>query len=118
MTTKNAKNGSNTTTKTTNTESKHTKESKFTEEPQSKEISLDSGQSYMSVDQTPFAIVKKDEKFVIILAADIISNREFDTIEEAEAYIKEKPWELIWATAMWTMMNQKEIKKKLKIRQQ
>ena len=118
MTTKNMKNGSNTTTATTNTEFKHTAESKFTEEPQSKEVSSDSGQSYMSVDDTPFAIVKKEDKFVIILAADIVSSRKFDTLEEAEAYIKEKPWELLWATTMWVMMNQEEIKTKLGIKKQ
>lgn len=70
----------------------------------------------MSVDYTPFAIIKRKEKFVIILAADIISTREFDTFEEAEEYIKEKPWELLWATTMWVMMHAEEIKEKLTVK--
>lgn len=118
MTTKNAKNGSNTTTATTNIKSKRTKESRFTEEPQSKEVSSDSGQSYVSVDNTPFVIVKSGEKYVIVLRMDVISAKEFDTIEEAEAYIKEKPWELIWATIMWVMIKQEDIKKSLGIKKQ
>lgn len=116
MTTKSKKNGSNTTTATTNTECKRTAESKFTEEPQSKEDSSDSGQSYVSVDGTPFAIVKREEKYVIVLGVDIISPRKFNTIEEAEVYIKEKPWPLLWATTMWIIMNQKMIKTKLGIK--
>ena len=49
---------------------------------------------------------------------DIISARKFNTIEEAEAYIEEKPWPLLWATTMWIMMNQKMLKTKLKIKKQ
>lgn len=70
----------------------------------------------MSVDYTPFAIIKQKEKFVIVLATDIISAREFDTFEEAEEYIKGKPWELLWATTMWVMMHAEEIKEKLTVK--
>lgn len=69
----------------------------------------------MSVDYTPFAIIKRKEKFVIVLATDIISTREFDTFEEAEGYIKEKPWELLWATTMWVMVHAEKIKEKLTV---
>lgn len=110
---KQSNNGSNSTIKNDSTQSS---ESKFTGEPQSNLDSSDSGQSYMSVDGTPFAIVKREEKYVIVLGVDIISARKFNTIEEAEAYIKEKPWPLLWATAMWIMMNQKMIKTKLEIK--
>ena len=118
MATKNKKNGSNTTTATTSTESKRTTESKFTEEPQSNLNSSDSGQSYTSVDNTPFVIVKREEKYVIVLGVDVISAKKFDTIKEAKAYIKEKPWPLLWATAMWIIMNQEMIKTKLEIKKQ
>lgn len=110
---KQSNNGNNSTTKNDSTQSL---ESKFSEEPQSSLNSSESGQSYMSVDYTPFAIIKRKEKFVIILAADIISTREFDTFEEAEEYIKEKPWELLWATTMWVMMHAEEIKEKLTVK--
>ena len=118
MTTKNTKSGLNTTTATASTESKRTAKSKFTEEPQSNLNSSDSGQSYMSVDNTPFVIVKREEKYVIVLGVDVISAKKFNTIEEAEAYIKEKPWPLLWATAMWIVMNQEMIKTKLRIKKQ
>ena len=110
---KQSNNGNNSTTKNDSTQSS---ESKFSEKPQSSLNSSDSGQSYMSVDFTPFAIVKRKEKFVIILAADIVSAREFDTFEEAEEYIKEKPWELLWTTTMWVMIHAEEIKEKLNIK--
>ena len=97
-------------------ESTQSSESEFTGEPQSNLDSSDSGQSYMSVDGTPFAIIKREEKYVIVLGVDIISPRKFNTIEEAEAYIEEKPWALLWATTMWIMMNQKMIKTKLEIK--
>lgn len=110
---KQSNNGNNSTAKNDSTQSS---ESKFSEEPQSSLNSSESGQSYMSVDYTPFAIIKRKEKFVIVLAADIISTREFDTFEEAEEYIKEKPWELLWATTMWVMMHAEEIKEKLNVK--
>lgn len=112
---KQSNNGSNSTIKNDSTQSS---ESKFTGKPQSSLDSSDSGQSYMSVDGTPFAIVKHEEKYVIILGVDIISPRKFNTIEEAEAYIEEKPWPLLWATTMWIMMNQKMLTTKLKIKEQ
>lgn len=110
---KQSNNGNNSVTKDDSTQPS---ESKFSEEFQSNLNSSESGQSYMSVDYTPFAIVKRGEKFVIILATDIISTREFDTFEEAEEYIGKKPWELLWATTMWVMMHAEEIKEKLTVK--
>lgn len=110
---KQSNNGNNSTTKDDSTQPS---ESKFSGESQSSLNSSESGQSYMSVDYTPFAIIKRREKFVIILAADIISTREFDTFEEAEEYIEGKPWELLWATTMWVMTHAEEIKEKITIK--
>ena len=90
MTTKSAKNGSNTTTATVNTESKHTAESKFTEEPQSKEVSSNSGQVYFNIDNSPFAIVKYEDAFRIILGNDIISDQKFPNVKAAKDFIKRK----------------------------
>lgn len=42
-----------------------------------------------------FAIVKQKEKFIIVCGNYKVSNEEFENIEEAEEYIKSKPYELI-----------------------
>lgn len=110
---KQSNNGSNSTAKNDSTQSL---ESKFSEESQSSLNSSESGQSYMSVDYSPFAIIKRKEKFVVVLATDIISTREFDTFGKAEEYIKRKPWELLWATTVWVMMHADEIKEKITIK--
>ena len=110
---KQSNNGSKSTIKDDSTQSS---EFKFTEEPQNNLDSSDSGQSYMGIDGTPFTVIKREEKYVIVLGVDVISPKKFNTIEEAEAYIKEKPWTLLWATTMWIMMNQKMIKTKLGIK--
>lgn len=110
MTTKSTKSGSNTTTTTVNTESKRTKKSKFTEEPQNKEASSDDGQAYFNVEKSPFAIVKYEEAYRIILGSDIINERKFSSVEEARNFIKNEKWELTWAMCLWVIMHAEEIK--------
>lgn len=45
-----------------------------------------------------FRTVKNtNEKFVIVTGGIQASNKEFKTRKEAQAYIDEKPWELIFA---------------------
>ena len=51
-----------------------------------------------------FLIVNKDGKYLIALTNKIVSKQQFETLEEARAYVQSKPWELILnATAV--MMN-------------
>ena len=49
------------------------------------------------VEQTPFNVLEKEEKFKIILGNEIISP-EYETLEEAKKEIETKPWWLIVAT--------------------
>lgn len=116
MTTKNMKNGSNTTTATTNTESKNTVESKFTEEPQSKVDSSDSGQAYFNVENSPFTIVKYEGDYRIVLGSDIVSEKKFLNVEAAKYFIKNEKWELTWAMCIWVIMHGEEIKEKMGIK--
>lgn len=112
MTTKSEKTGSNTTTVTTNTKCKCTAESKFTEEPQSKEISSDNGQAYFNVDNSPFAIVKYKGTYRIILGKDIISDQKFPNAKAAKNFIKREKWILTWAMCIWVMTHAEELKAK------
>ena len=112
MTTKNAEHGSNTATAVTSTEFKRTAKSKFTEEPQNKETSSNNGQAYFNVENSPFAIVKYEEAYRIVLGSDIINEQKFLSVEAARNFIKSKKWELIWAMCMWVMMHAEEIKSK------
>lgn len=51
---------------------------------------------------SPFTILETDDnKFLISLGNQIVSEITFDTLEQAEAYIYEKPWELILNSAMY-----------------
>lgn len=117
MTTKNGKNGLNTTTATTSTESKRTAESKFTEEPQSKEISSDSGQAYFNVENSPFAVVKYEGAYRIILGKDIVSDQKFPNAKAAINFIKREKWELMWAMCVWVMMHAEELKSRTALNQ-
>lgn len=117
MTTENEKNGSDTITVTTSTESKRTAESKFTEEPQSKEISSDSGQAYFNVENSPFAIVKYEGAFRIILGRDIVSDKKFPNAKAAKDFIKREKWELMWAMCIWVMTHAEELKSRTTLNQ-
>ena len=49
------------------------------------------------VEQTPFNVLEKEERFKIILGNEIISPA-YDTLEEAKKQIETKPWWLIITT--------------------
>ena len=117
MTTKNMKNGSNISTSATSTESKRTAESKFTEEPQSKEVSSNSGQAYFNVENSPFAIVKYEGAYRIVLGNDIVNDQKFPNAKAAENFIKKEKWALIWAMCIWVITHAEEIKSRTTLNQ-
>lgn len=47
------------------------------------------------IEHEPFLIVNREGKYLIALTNSIVSNKEFDTYEEAGAYIDSKPWDLL-----------------------
>lgn len=47
------------------------------------------------VEDTPFTVIYHNGKHHICIANNIVGDRPFDSIEEAEAYIEQKPWQLI-----------------------
>lgn len=53
------------------------------------------------IENTPFTIITDDEenKSFIVLGNNRVSNELFDSIEEAESYVNDKPWELILVSA-------------------
>lgn len=67
-------------------------------ESQDKE-NYDSMSYYEIVEGTPFVLVAKDGKWLIVMGSHQVSSKVFDTIEEAELYIKSKPYELIYVGA-------------------
>lgn len=46
-----------------------------------------------------FLIINRDGKYMIALTNQIVSKKQFETLEEAREYINSKPWELILNTA-------------------
>ena len=99
--------GSKSTIKNDSTQSS---EFKFTEEPQSNLDSSDSGQKYEIIENTPFATVKQEETWKIVIGNMIATPHEFISKEAAEDYIKEKPWELLWTMTVWVVNNQEKFK--------
>ena len=108
MTTKKTNNGSSTTTTTGNTGFKPTTESKSTEEPQNKETSSESGQQYEIIDDSPFAAVKQEGRWKIVIGNMIASPYDFESIEDARKYVREKHWTLLWTMAIWIINNQEK----------
>lgn len=104
---KQSNNGSESTIKNDSTQSS---EFKFTEEPQSNLDSSDSGQKYEIIENTPFAAVKQEETWKIIIGNMIATPYEFASKKAAEDYVKEKPWELLWTMAVWVVNNQEKFK--------
>lgn len=102
---KQSNNGSSSTTKNASTQSS---ESKFSEEPQSNLNSSEGGQQYSIIDNTPFAIIKQENVWKIIIGNMIASPYDFASEEDAENYVKEKPWELIWTMSIWLINNQEK----------
>jgi len=104
---KQSNNGNESTIKDDSTQSS---EFKFTEEPQNNLDSSDSGQKYEIIENTPFAIVKQEEGWKIVIGNMIATPYDFVTKEAAEDYVKEKPWELIWTMAAWIVNNQSKFR--------
>lgn len=104
---KQSNNGSKSTIKDDSTQSS---EFKFTEEPQNNLDSSDSGQKYEIIENTPFAAVKQEETWKIVIGNMIATPYEFVSKEAAEDYVKEKPWELIWTMTAWVVNNQSKFK--------
>lgn len=114
MTTKKSKAGLKKNTSTTNGGSKATPESKFTEEPQSNLNSSESGQQYEAIEDTPFAIVKYENTWKIVIGNMIASPYSFESIDAAKNYVEEKHWELLWTMMVWIINNQEKFKLEIK----
>lgn len=71
------------------------KPSKSSKSQEDKPASSDFIEHTHKVEDTPFTIIHHNEKYHICLANNIVGDRPFDSIEEAEDYIKQKPWQLI-----------------------
>lgn len=108
---KQSNNGSNSTTKNDSTQSS---ESKFSEEPQNNLNSSEDGQQYEIIDDSPFAAVKQEGRWKIAIGNMIASPYDFETIEDARKYVREKHWMLLWTMSIWLINNQEKftIKKK------
>ena len=106
MTTKKSKVGPKKSTSTTNGESKAIPESKFTEEPHNSLNSSDSGQQYEIIDDSPFAAVKQEGRWKIAIGNMVASPYDFESIEDARKYVREKHWALLWTMAVWLINNQ------------
>ena len=106
MTTNESKAGLKKNTSTTNGESKATPESRFTEEPQCNLNSSDSGQQYEIIEDTPFAAVKSEKGWKIVIGNQVATPKYFETLEEAKDYVNgEIPWPLIWTMTVWVGIN-------------
>lgn len=75
------------------------------------------GTTYKASEIEPiFGLAKINDKVKITLGENLISNKEFDTFEDAEKYIESKPYELILNSAVvllkFTQNNEKEQTKK------
>lgn len=102
---KQSKNGSNSTTKNDSTQSS---EFRFSEEPQSNLNSSESGQQYEIIDDSPFAAIKQEERWKIAIGNMIASPYDFESIEDARKYVREKHWMLLWTMAIWLINNQEK----------
>lgn len=60
--------------------------------------SNDNVTAYVTVENSPFTLVKIAEKWEIVLGNYKVSAASFDDTKDAIKYIKSKPWELILTT--------------------
>ena len=102
---KRSNSGNNSTAKNDSTQSS---ESKFSEEPQNNLNSSESGQQYEIIDDSPFAAVKQEERWKIAIGNMIASPYDFESIEDARKYVREKHWMLLWTMAIWLINNQEK----------
>lgn len=47
------------------------------------------------IENSPFATVKIDKRYHIVMGTSMMSNKQFKTRKEAENYVETKPWEII-----------------------
>lgn len=71
------------------------KPSKSSESQEGRPASSEFTEHTHKVEDTPFTVIYHDGKHHICLANNIVADRPFDSIEEAERYIEKKPWQLI-----------------------
>ena len=60
--------------------------------------SNDNVTAYVTVEDSPFTLVKIGEKWQIVLGNYKVSVAQFEDTKDAVKYIKSKPWELILTT--------------------
>lgn len=106
MSTKKKKNSNNRSNSKIKNESTQSSESKFSEEPQSNFDSSNSGQQYEVIEDTPFAAVKSEKGWKIVIGNQVATPKYFETFEEAKDYVNgEIPWPLIWTMTVWAGIN-------------
>ncbi len=66
------------------------------------------------IENSPYTAVKIDEMYNIALADQIVTNRKFETIEEAKNYVDSKPYDILFNGIATYMEKLIEIKKQLK----
>ena len=101
MNTKEVKQSNNGSTSEIKDDSTQSSASKFTEKPQNSLNSSESGQQYEVIDETPFAAIKQENGWKIVIRNMIASPYEFASKEAAKDYVKEKHWELLWTMMVW-----------------
>lgn len=68
---------------------------------------------FITVENTPFALIKKNEKWGIVMGNQMVSDQYFDTTEDAERFIESKPWSLILVSALTFVDGAYQYKKEL-----
>ena len=90
----------------TKNDSTQSSESKFSETPQNNLNSSESGQQYEIIEDTPFAAVKSEKGWKIVIGNQVATPKYFETLEEVKDYVNgEIPWPLIWTMTVWVGIN-------------
>ncbi|AYQ58121.1 hypothetical protein [Microviridae sp.] len=66
------------------------------EENQNNLISSEEMITFERVEDTPFSVVKYNDKWTVAIKNAIVSSKDFETKEDAIKYIWEKPYDLIF----------------------
>lgn len=106
MSTKEVKQSNNGNRSTIKNDSTQSFESKFSEEPQNSLDSSESGQQYEIIEDTPFAAVKSEKGWKIVIGNQVATPKYFENLEEVKDYVNgEIPWPLIWTMTVWAGIN-------------
>ena len=62
------------------------------------------------IENTPFGVFSKDGEHNVVMKNQIVSDRSFETKEEAIAWVESKPWKLILVAGFIYNEGVKEIK--------